>query len=91
VAFHYVLAIQWVPLYPILRRTTGWSAPTAGLATGAAMSIVADELMAPAFRFSAPNLDYPLSTHVRGFIAHLVFGLAVAGTVEVGWVLGRRL
>ena len=30
----------------------------AGLATGAAMSVVADELLTPAFGFSAPNLDY---------------------------------
>ena len=87
--FHYGLAIQWAPLYPLLRRTTGWSAPTAGLATGAAMSIVADELITPAFGFSATNLDYPLSTHLRGFIAHLVFGLTVAGTVETGWALDR--
>jgi hypothetical protein len=88
---HYGLAAQWAPLYPVLRRTAGWSAPTAGLATGAAMSIVADELMTPAFGFSAPNLGYPLSTHVRGFVAHLAFGLAVAATVETGWLLTRRL
>jgi hypothetical protein len=88
-AFHYGLAIQWAPLYPLLRRSTGWSPPIAGLATGAAMSIVADELITPAFGFSAANLDYPLSTHLRGVIAHLVFGLAVAGTVEAGWAVGR--
>ncbi len=55
------------------------------------MSVVADELMTPAFGFSAPNLDYPLSTHLRGFLAHLVFGLAVAATVETGWLLRRTL
>jgi len=55
------------------------------------MSIVADELMTPAFGFSAPNLEYPLSTHVRGFLAHLVFGLAVAVSVETGWAVLRRL
>ncbi|MDP9445176.1 MAG: hypothetical protein M3P83_12820, partial [Actinomycetota bacterium] len=58
---------------------------TAGLATGAAMSLIADELMTPAFGFSAPNLDYPLVTHARGLAAHLTFGLAVAGVVEAGW------
>jgi hypothetical protein len=88
---HYGLAAQWAPLYPLLRRRAGWSAPAAGLATGAAMSVVADELMTPAFGFSAPNLDYPLSTHLRGLVAHLVFGLAVAATVETGWGLAGRL
>lgn len=89
--FHYGLAIQWAPLYALLRRTTPLSPATAGLATGAAMSLIADEMMTPALGFSAPNRAYPLSTHVRGFVAHLVFGLGVAATTELGWkLLGRR-
>lgn len=88
---HHGLAIQWAPLYAVLRRRTRWSPVPAGLATGAAMSIVADELMTPAFGFSADNTAYPVLTHARGFVAHLVFGLAVAATVEAGWtVTGGR-
>jgi hypothetical protein len=83
--FHYGLAIQWAPLYPLLRRRITLRPVAAGLATGAAMSVVADELMTPAFGFSAPNLDYPLVTHARGFAAHLAFGLAVAAVIEAGW------
>jgi hypothetical protein len=83
--FHYGLAIQWAPLYPLLRRRTMLRPVAAGLATGAAMSVVADELMTPAFGFSVPNLDYPLVTHARGFAAHLAFGLAVAAVIEAGW------
>ncbi|SFE43300.1 DUF1440 domain-containing protein [Blastococcus tunisiensis] len=89
-AFHYGLALQWAPLYPLLRRRTQLGPLPAGLLTGAAMSLLADELMTPAFGFSAPNLDYPLVTHVRGFVAHLVFGTAVAATVETGWALLRQ-
>ncbi|MDT0278235.1 DUF1440 domain-containing protein [Blastococcus goldschmidtiae] len=90
-AFHYSLAIQWAPLYPLLRRRTGLGPAAAALATGAAMSVVADELMTPAFGFSAANLDYPLVTHVRGFLAHLTFGLAAAAVVETGWrITGTR-
>ncbi len=89
--FHYGLALQWAPLYPLLRRRTQLAPLPAGLLTGAAMSVVADELMTPAFGFSAPNLEYPLVTHLRGFVAHLVFGTAVAATVETGWaLLGQR-
>jgi hypothetical protein len=88
-AFHYGLAIQWAPLYPLLRRRTRLGPVAAGLATGTAMSVVADELMTPAFGFSAPNLEYPLVTHARGYLAHLAFGLAVAATVETGWALLR--
>lgn len=90
-AFHYGLAIQWAPLYPLLRRRTNLNPVAAGLATGTAMSAIADELMTPAFGFSAPNLDYPLVTHARAVLAHLAFGLAVAATVETGWaLLGNR-
>jgi hypothetical protein len=38
-AFHYGLAIQWAPLYPLLRRRTSLGPVAAGLATGAAMSL----------------------------------------------------
>lgn len=88
--FHYGLAIQWAPLYPLLRRKTGLGPVAAGLATGAAMSLVADEMMTPALGFSAPSRAYPLSTHLRGFVGHLVFGLGVAATTEAGWRLLRR-
>ena len=88
--FHYGLAVQWAPLYPLLRRRTNLRPVAAGLATGTAMSIVADELMTPAFGFSAPNLEYPLVTHARGFVAHLAFGLAVAAVVEAGWAAMRN-
>ncbi len=88
-AFHYGLAIQWAALYPLLRRRTSLSPLTAGLATGGAMSVIADELMTPAFGFSAPNLEYPLVTHVRGFAAHLAFGVAVAAVFEAVWTVTR--
>ncbi len=89
-AFHYGLAVQWAPLYPLLRRRTSLGPVAAGLATGAAMSLVADEMMTPALGFSAPNRAYPLSTHLRGFVAHLVFGLGVAAVTETGWRLLRQ-
>ncbi len=53
------------------------------------MSVIADELMTPAFGFSAPNLEYPLVTHVRGFAAHLAFGVAVAAVFEAVWTVTR--
>lgn len=83
--FHYGLAISWAPFYQLLRRKTQLGPVTAGLATGAAMSLVADELMAPALGFTAPNRAYPLVTHLRGVAAHLVFGLAVGATTEAAW------
>lgn len=90
-AVHYGLALSWSPLYGVWRRTRDVHPLLAGLGTGAAMSLVADEAMTPLLGYSAPNRAYPLATHVRGFLAHLVFGLAVAATTETAWALrGRR-
>jgi hypothetical protein len=54
------------------------------------MSLLVDEGMTPLLGFSAPNRDYPLSTHIRGFAAHLAFGLGVAATAETLYWLGRN-
>ncbi|PVZ52661.1 DUF1440 domain-containing protein [Arthrobacter sp. H-02-3] len=88
---HYGLALSWSPLYVLLRRRAGMGVVAAGLLTGTAMSLIADETMTPLAGFSAPNRAYPLVTHLRGFAAHQVFGLAVAATCEALWALrGRR-
>lgn len=90
-AFHYGLAIGWAPVYALLRRNTQLNPLAAGLLSGAAMTLLIDEGMTPMMRFSAPNSAYPASTHVRGLIAHLVFGVAVAAVTEAAWTLtGRR-
>lgn len=90
-AMHYGLALSWSSLYLLSRRNTPLAPLTASLATGAAMSSVADEAMTPLLGFSAPNRAYPPATYLRGFVAHLVFGVSVAGVTESLWaVRGRR-
>ncbi len=88
--FHYGLGAGWAPTYALLRRNTGLGPFAAGLTSGAAMSAIVDEGLTPALGFSAPNRDYPLATHIRGVIAHLVFGLAVAAATETSWAVLRR-
>jgi uncharacterized membrane protein YagU involved in acid resistance len=88
--FHYGLGMSWGPVYTLLRRFTALDPVTAGLLTGAAMSLIVDEGLTPALGFSAPNKDYPLATHLRGFVAHLAFGLGVAATAEVLFWLGSQ-
>ena len=41
-----------------------------------------DEGLAPALGLSAPNRAYPAATHLRGFLAHLVWGAAAALAAE---------
>ncbi len=54
----------------------------AGLLTGLGLWAVFDEGLVPALGFSAPNGAYPLSTHLRGFVGHLAYGLTVMSTIE---------
>ncbi len=86
--FHYGLGMSWGPVYAFLRRWTDLNPVSAGLLTGAVMSLLVDETMTPLLGFSAPNRAYPLVTHLRGFAAHLAFGLGVAGTAETMRWLG---
>lgn len=88
--FHYGAGLSWVPVYMILRRRTGLGPLSAGVVTGASMSLILDETVTPLIGASAPNRDYPLVTHLRGFAAHLAYGLAVAATVELAWKLLNR-
>lgn len=88
--FHYGLAIGWASTYSLVRRTTSMNPITAGLACGAAMSLLVDEWMTPALGFSAPNNRYPMSTHLRGFAAHIVFGLAIAAVTEMARAVLKR-
>ncbi len=57
-AMHYSLALSWSSLYLLSRRNTPLAPLTAGLATGAAMSLLADEAMTPLLGFSASNRAY---------------------------------
>lgn len=88
--FHYGLAVSWAPTYALLRRHTSFGPVAAGLASGAAMSALVDEGLTPALGFSAPNRAYPAAAHLRGVVAHLAFGLAVAAVTEAGWRVLRR-
>jgi uncharacterized membrane protein YagU involved in acid resistance len=48
-----------------------------GTAYGAAVSLVADEMAMPALGFAPPAPEVEASTHLRGFVSHLVFGASL--------------
>jgi hypothetical protein len=90
-AIHYALALGWVPLYMVARRRYGMTPFGAGTASGLSMALLVDEIGNPLLGFTPPPQEYPLVTHLRGIAGHLVYGLAMAVLVEVGWKLtGRR-
>ena len=77
-AVHHGLGMAWGPVYCLLRRHGGMRP----LAAGASLSLVVDGGLTPALGLSAPNRTYPVATHVRGFLAHLVWGAAAALAAE---------
>lgn len=79
---HYALGAVLGPVYGQLRRYTRLGAPGAAFISGATMSLMIEEGLTPALGYSAPNRDYPVLTHVRGFAGHLVFGAVNAAVAE---------
>jgi uncharacterized membrane protein YagU involved in acid resistance len=80
--YHYLMGLGWAPVYVLLRRVIRMSAPPAGLITGLGLWAGFDEGLVPALGFSAPSRAYPASTHLRGFLGHLAYGLTVMTVVE---------
>jgi hypothetical protein len=79
--------MAWGPVYGLLRRHGGLGPLGAGLLAGGSLSLIVDEGLAPALGLSAPNRDCPPGTHVRGFVAHLVWGAAAALAAEAAYRL----
>lgn len=86
-ALHYGLGLGWAPVYMWLRRSRGLGPLSAGVVAGTSMYVVVDEVVNPVFRFTPGPTAYPLVTHVRGLLGHLVYGVALAVGVEAGWSL----
>lgn len=79
---HNGIGMVWGPIHGLLRRHGHMTPVGAGLATGVSMSLVLDEVVVPVLGLSAPNRDYPILTHVRGLVAHLVYGAVAALMTE---------
>ena len=62
-----------------------WGGVTAGFGSGFSLlvDLLFDEALVPALKLSAPDRDYPASSHAYGVVSHLIFGVALEG--------GRRL
>ncbi len=86
--FHYGLGMSWGVVYTLLRRRTGVHPVAGGVGTGTVMWFLVDEGLTPLLGFSAPNRAYPRATHVRGFVAHLAWGLGSAVAAEALTWLG---
>lgn len=80
---HYLTGMAAGPLYLWLRRRHRMSPLAAGLASGMALFVAVDEIGNPLIGTSGPPQAYPMATHMRGFVGHVVFGVGLAAGAEV--------
>jgi uncharacterized membrane protein YagU involved in acid resistance len=82
-AMPYTVGIAGGLLYVLLRRVARMSPVPAAVFAGMSLFFLVDEGLTPTLGLSAPNLEYPFSTHLRGFLGHLAYGAAAAVTAEL--------
>ncbi len=87
---HFGFGTAWGPAYAALRRRTPIPPLALGAALGTFVSLVFDEGLTPAAGLSLPNRAFPWQTHARAYLAHLVFGITVAGLTEACWRAAPR-
>lgn len=85
--FHYALGASWGLIYVIVRALTGWNPVVLGLGLGVVMFLLVDEAMNWALGFTPPPDRFPMWTHARGLVGHLVYGVAVAAVAEIIFAL----
>ena len=83
---HYAFGVATGVLYGAAAEMLPASTAGAGLPFGAAVWMVADEMVVPAIGLSKPPTEYPLSTHASALASHLVYGL----TTEIVRRAARR-
>lgn len=87
---HYSFGAVLGALYVLVGRRYSALRAGYGVAYGAGVSIVADELLVPAIGLSPPPTEVPAKSHLYGFISHLVFGIALEGSRRL-MARGRRI
>ena len=74
-AVHYAFGVATGGLYGAIAELKPATTTGAGLPFGAAVWLIADEIIVPALGLSKPPTEYPPSTHAYSIASHLVYGL----------------
>lgn len=74
-AVHYAMGATSGLIYGIASEIAPMTTFASGLPFGAAVWLVADDVVVPALGLAKPATQYPLSTHAYALSSHLVYGL----------------
>jgi hypothetical protein len=72
---HYAFGVATGGIYGAIAELNPATTTGAGLPFGAAVWLIADEIVVPALGLSKPPTKIPLSTHAYSIASHLVYGL----------------
>jgi hypothetical protein len=75
VVAHYAMGVVSGGVYGALAEVAPVTTAGAGLPFGAAVWMIADEVVVPALGLSKPPTEYPPATHAYALASHLVYGL----------------
>ena len=75
-AMHYAMGAASGMMFGVAAEIEPMATIGAGLPFGAAVWLVADDVVIPALGLSKPVTEFPLTTHLYGLSSHLVYGLA---------------
>ena len=78
-AVHYAFGMTMGALYGVLTELAPATRSGFGLAYATAVWLIADEILVPSLKLSAPPTEYPASKHLEGLGAHLVYGATTEG------------
>ena len=70
--------ISWGAIYALMRRRVPASSKFAGLPFGVGFGVFGSAFLLPTFKLTPSAKQFPMSTHVRGLLAHCAY----AATVE---------
>lgn len=73
---HYAMGVVSGGIYGLAAEVTPAATVGAGLPFGAAVWLLADEVIVPAAGLSKGPAEYPLSIHAYALASHLVFGVS---------------
>lgn len=74
-AMHYAMGGTSGLIYGVAAEIAPVTTVGAGLPFGAAVWVVADDVVVPALGLSKPATEFPISTHAYALSSHLVYGL----------------
>jgi uncharacterized membrane protein YagU involved in acid resistance len=74
-AVHYAMGATSGLIYGIASEVAPVTTVGLGLPFGAAVWLVADDVVVPALGLAKPATEYPISTHAYALSSHLVYGL----------------